>query len=310
MAHLICDAQAPKPGSTLRAESAGKISRMIPSPDGATPLQFNPLGIDLLSRNLREEMNRRPRTPLDKVQTFPGAGLYALYYKGDLDIYHGLKGSDVPIYVGKASAGDSNYGDPPNLTEPKLFSRIKDHRRSINEAGNIDASHFDVRYLTLDDIWIVLGERALLRSNSPVLWNTMMTGFGGNPPGQGRRNARSVWDSIHPGRKRAAGLLCNRSYSSAEMSNLISAAISISLMPADELRDKELKEFRNHPAKMIWQEAKGAGNEPKSLLVFREDVFLEENNRFGVDLSTVEWELAEIPEPTTTEIAALDAPEG
>jgi len=125
---------------------------MAPSPDDATLLHFNPLGIDLLSRNLREEMDRRPRAPLGKVKPFPGAGLYALYYKGDLGIYKGLKDTEVPIYVGKASAGNSNYGDAPNLAAAQLFRRITDHRRSINEATNLDASHFDVRYLTLDDI--------------------------------------------------------------------------------------------------------------------------------------------------------------
>ncbi|MFE3390148.1 Eco29kI family restriction endonuclease [Streptomyces anulatus] len=283
---------------------------MAPSPDDVTSPQFNPLGLDLLGRNLREEMDGLPRVPLDKVKPFPGAGLYALYYKGDLEIYEGLKGSDIPIYVGKASAGDSSYGDPPNMSERKLFGRIRDHRRSINEAANLDASHFDVRSLTIDDIWIVLGERALLRSYSPVLWNTVMTGFGGNPPGQGRRNARSVWDSIHPGRKRAARLLCNRNYSGSDMEKLISDGISISLMQAGEQRDKALKEFRNSPAQAIWEEAKSSGHGPNPVLVFREDVFLEENTLFGFDLSTLEWELADMPEQTTTEEAALDALEG
>ncbi|MFG2901518.1 Eco29kI family restriction endonuclease [Streptomyces zaomyceticus] len=275
-----------------------------------TSPQFNPLGLDLLGRNLREEMDGRPRVPLDEVKPFPGAGLYALYYKGDLAIYGGLKGVDIPIYVGKASAGDSSYGDPPNLAQRKLFDRISDHRRSISEPDNIQASHFDVRYLTLDDIWIVLGERALLRAYSPVLWNTVMTGFGGNPPGQGRRNARSVWDSVHPGRKRAAGLLCNRSYSAAEMEKLILDAIEISLMDAGEQRDDKLQEFRNRSTGVIWQEAKSAGKGPKPVLVFREDVFLEENSRFGVDLSDVDWQLAVVAQQKTVEEAALETPQG
>ncbi|WP_079032181.1 Eco29kI family restriction endonuclease [Streptomyces specialis] len=283
---------------------------MAPNPDGVTSPQFNPLGLDLLGRNLREEMDGRPRVPLDEVKPFPGAGLYALYYKGDLDIYKGLKGRDIPIYVGKASAGDSSYGDPPNMAERKLFGRIRDHRRSINEVANLAASDFDVRCLTLDDIWIVLGERALLRSYSPVLWNTVMTGFGGNPPGQGRRNARSVWDSIHPGRKRAARLLCNRNYSGTEMEKLILDGIGISLMEAGEQRDEKLKAFRDSPVRTIWEEAKGSGPGPKPVLVFREDVFLEENARFGFDISALEWELADKPEQTTTEAAALDALEG
>ncbi|MFE6932458.1 Eco29kI family restriction endonuclease [Streptomyces sp. NPDC057699] len=283
---------------------------MAPSPDDVTSPQFNPLGLDLLGRNIREEMDGRPRVPLDKVKPFPGAGLYALYYIGDLKIYEGLKGRDIPIYVGKASAGDSSYGDPSNMAERKLFGRIRDHRRSINEAANLDASHFDVRSLTLDDIWIVLGERALLRAYSPVLWNTVMTGFGGNPPGQGRRNARSVWDSLHPGRKRAARLLCNRNYSGSEMEKVISDGIRISLMETGEQRDNALKAFRNSPTQTIWEEAKGAGHGLKPVLVFREDVFLKENARFGFDLRTLEWELTDTAEQTTTEEAAFDVLEG
>ncbi|MEU0687068.1 Eco29kI family restriction endonuclease [Streptomyces uncialis] len=283
---------------------------MAPSPADAISPQFDPLGLDLLGLNLREEMDGRPRMPLDELKPFPGAGLYALYYKGDLDAYKELKGLDIPIYVGKASAGDSSYGDPPDMTERKLFGRIRDHRGSIKQADNLDPSHFDVRFLTLDDIWIVLGERALLRAYSPVLWNTVMTGFGGNSPGQGRRNARSVWDSIHPGRKRAARLLCNRNYSDAEMKKLISDGIGISLMEAGEQRDKELKEFRNRTTQTIWEEAQGSGKGSKPVLVFREDVFVEENSRFGFDLSTLEWGLADAPKQTTAEAAALDALDG
>ncbi|MFF3978532.1 Eco29kI family restriction endonuclease [Streptomyces sp. NPDC001828] len=282
---------------------------MVPSSNGTMPTHFNPLGIDLLSRNLREEMDGRPRVPLGEVKRFMGAGLYALYYKGDLEIYKELKDSDCPIYVGKAAAGNSSYGDSPNLTEPKLFERINDHRRSINEAPNLGASNFDVRYLTLDDIWIVLGERALLRTHSPVLWNTVMTGFGANPPGGGRRNARSVWDSIHPGRQRAANLLCNRSYSRNEMRKLISDGIKISLMPASPQRDHKLSELRNRPVKTIWQEAKGSGGASKPVHVFREEVFLEENSHFGVDTDTINWMSMETPEQESSPTVTLDTVE-
>lgn len=94
------------------------------------------------------------------------------------------------------------------------------------------------------------------------------------------------------------------------MEKLISDGISISLMQAGEQRDKALKEFRNSPAQAIWEEVKSSGHGPNPVLVFREDVFLEENTLFGFDLSTLEWELADMPEQTTTEEAALDALEG
>jgi hypothetical protein len=44
--------------------------------------------------------------------------------------------------------------------------------------------------------------------------------------------------------------------------------------------------------------------------VFRKDVFLEENSRFGVDLSDIEWKSTGIPEQKTVEEVLLDTPEG
>ncbi|MGW2225478.1 Eco29kI family restriction endonuclease [Streptomyces formicae] len=279
---------------------------MAPSPNHKTPAHFNPLDIDLLSRNLREEMDARPRTSLDSVKSFPGAGLYALYYTGDLKLYERLRDADVPIYVGRAQAGSSSYGEPPNESESKLYKRITDHRKSINEAKNLNASHFDVRYLVLDDVWVILGERALLRTYRPVLWNSLMTGFGSNHPGGGRKNGRSVWDSIHPGRKRAATLLCNRRYSLPEMDQLIADAIGISFQEEGDQREQALTELRNRPVKTIWRQPDKSED---SILVFREDVFVEENNRFGVDVSGVEWVRVDSMETTTTEMAASDASE-
>ncbi|MFF5608982.1 Eco29kI family restriction endonuclease [Streptomyces cellulosae] len=279
---------------------------MAPSPDDKTATHFNPLDIDLLSRNLREEMDGRPRVSLDSVKPFPGAGLYALYYTGDLKIYERLRDADVPIYVGRAQAGSSSYGEPPNESEPKLYKRIANHRKSINEAENLSASDFDVRYLILDDVWVILGERALLRTYRPVLWNSLMTGFGSNHPGGGRKNGRSVWDSIHPGRKRAAALLCNRRYSRPEMDQLIADAIDISFQEEGDQRELALTELRNRPVKTIWRQPDEGGD---PILVFREDAFVEGNGRFGVDISGIEWVHADNMEITTTEIAASDASE-
>lgn len=38
------------------------------------------------------------------------------------------------------------------------------------------------------------------------LWNSWLHGFGGNPAGGGRdKTKKSLWDTLHPGRERAAG---------------------------------------------------------------------------------------------------------
>ncbi|WTW98255.1 Eco29kI family restriction endonuclease [Streptomycetaceae bacterium NBC_01309] len=272
-----------------------------PAPTPDVPLdnsgKFDPLGLERLSGNLREALDGRDRIPLDAVQAFQGAGLYALYYTGDLPLYAGLKNQDIPVYVGKAEAGNSSYGDPVDETNRKLFQRIVDkHRVSIAEAsdangGNLRVSDFDVRYLLLDDVWIVLGERALLRAYAPVLWNTLMPGFGANPSGTARTNARSVWDTVHPGRPRMAGNLCNRRFTRTEMEDRIRDGIDISLRLPGPERDKALSELRGRRAQMLWSPAKKHSRD-RRLRVFRETEFLSENEAAGRIITPDEWVLA------------------
>jgi hypothetical protein len=266
--------------------------------------KFDPLRLDILSQNLRKALDQRPRTEFPPPDRFVGAGLYALYYKGPLPLYAGLRGRDIPIYVGKAEAGNSSYGDPMNEDRPKLFDRIAKHARSVQEVadkgGNLTVGHFDVRYLLLDDVWIVLGERALLRAYAPVVWNTLMPGFGANPPGTARENARSIWDTIHPGRPRA-GAICNRRFTRSEMEHRIACGIAISLMTEGPDRDKALPDLKV-PAQMIWSPAK-KGARDKRRRVFRVDAFESENAAIGSPISRDEWydarghEIEAIPDP-------------
>jgi hypothetical protein len=76
---------------------------------------------------------------------------------------------------------------------------------------------------------------------------------------------------------------------------LIKDGVDISLMEEGEQRAKRLGEFRNRPTEWIWKEDKG------SVLVYRGDVFMEENSRFGVDVSGVEWRLASASEQSEVE---------
>ncbi|MCH7885481.1 MAG: Eco29kI family restriction endonuclease, partial [Planctomycetes bacterium] len=47
-------------------------------------------------------MMRSPIHPLPPADRFPGAGVYALYYNGNFPAYAPIKGTETPIYVGKA----------------------------------------------------------------------------------------------------------------------------------------------------------------------------------------------------------------
>ncbi|GAB3954644.1 hypothetical protein GCM10027614_62080 [Micromonospora vulcania] len=64
---------------------------------------------------------------------------------------------------------------------------------------------FGVRLLRLPDVHCDLGENGLRVGYQPV-WNGILTGFGSNEQGEKtRKSARSMWDTVHPGRRRTFG---------------------------------------------------------------------------------------------------------
>jgi hypothetical protein len=99
--------------------------------------------------------------------------------------------------------------------EPVLFDRLREHAYSIhnvqeyaedNGGQNLAVSDFQCRYLVADDIWVPLGEALLIGHYRPV-WNVAVDGFGNHAPGGGReQQARSLWDTLHPGRRWALRL--------------------------------------------------------------------------------------------------------
>ncbi len=147
-------------------------------------------------------------------ESFPGAGIYAIYYRGSHRLYRALlkaekdRDTRIPIYVGKAVPEGARKGgtsiDAPS--GPALYKRLREHADSITEATNLKLGDFECRYLIVDDIWIPLGESLLIRKFAP-LWNLVVDGFGNHDPGKGRHNQRcSPWDVVHPGRSWAKPL--------------------------------------------------------------------------------------------------------
>lgn len=188
-------------------------------PDSEQP--YNPLDRVELGKSVERALLSRELVPLPPTISFPGAGVYALYYVGDFEPYRAIappacEAGDIPIYVGRAAppGGRSGAGGlRPSTREPKLFSRLREHARSITQveehaghAGqpNIRLADFLCRFLVVDDIWVALGEAVLIGHYQP-LWNGFVSGFGIHGPGGGRSNqARSRWDTLHPGRPFAA----------------------------------------------------------------------------------------------------------
>jgi hypothetical protein len=177
-----------------------------PQPERSVP--FNPLDKERLGKSVAEAFLSTDMHVLPPRERFAGAGVYAIYYLGDLPIYRGLvelnsKRSDpIPIYVGKAvpSGGRKGQKKLDASLGRSLYVRLDHHARSIKQTTNLRLSDFRCKYLIVDDVWIPLGESLLIRQFRP-LWNVIVEGFGNNPTGGPRGSQRrSPWDTLHPGR--------------------------------------------------------------------------------------------------------------
>lgn len=179
---------------------------------------YNPLDLEALGLSLIRELERRPAEPLADISSFAGSGIYALYYVGSQDPYAEIGKFNIkyecalPIYIGRAKEPGARQGTSPfePVTQSLLWSRISQHRRSIENASNLDVGDFCVSALVCMPIWIPLAEAVAIRRYRP-LWNSQLQGFGIHAPGKGRAGQeRSQWDELHPGRGFASNLKQNR----------------------------------------------------------------------------------------------------
>lgn len=181
--------------------------------------EYNPLDYDNLTKNCIEELMRRGPYPLEFPEPFTGSGVYALFYKGPLDIYRPIRSPDAkwPIYVGKAVPPGARKGAKSAGPSKALYGRLREHRESIESAREeFKPEHFLCRYLAVTPLWITMAERFLIEGFQPV-WNVCIEGFGLHDPGKGRlAGQRSWWDVLHPGRTWAERLANNRGKNDAE----------------------------------------------------------------------------------------------
>lgn len=139
---------------------------------------------------------------LPAIDDFYGSGIYALYYSGDLPVYAPIRGLSHPIYVGKA---DPAKHDATTVEEQgtRLAVRLRDHKKSISLASNLDVAEFSFRYLVVKSAWQKPAEDYLIDRLRPV-WNLeskVCYGFGKHGDNaKTRANSRSPWDTLHPGR--------------------------------------------------------------------------------------------------------------
>lgn len=164
---------------------------------------FDPSDPAVVGQLIAKTLLVQERRALGAVPKFYGSGVYAIYYAGSHPAYQPIAGQDWPIYVGKADPAEHG-ATTPKQQGMRLWVRLKDHADSISDAQNLELGHFDCRYLVVKSAWQNTAEAYLIRNFMPV-WNKeskVCYGFGKHgDSAKTRANARSPWDTLHPGRE-------------------------------------------------------------------------------------------------------------
>lgn len=155
--------------------------------------------------------NGTPAHALPPPESFLGTGVYALYYTGKNPLYRRYAELNrlsygYPIYVGKAVPRgwrQARVADNSLNQSHELYSRLREHARSITIGSELSLEDFMCRFVIFEDAssdMIGTIEATLIKLNRP-LWNIAVDGFGNHDPGSGRyEQAKSEWDVIHTGR--------------------------------------------------------------------------------------------------------------
>ncbi|MCY1016188.1 Eco29kI family restriction endonuclease [Pyxidicoccus sp. MSG2] len=134
---------------------------------------------------------------------FYGSGIYAIYYIGDFEPYHLLSRTEHPIYVGKTDPAEP-HAKSTREQGTSLWGRLTKHKSNIGLASTLRLEDFECRYLVVASGWQITAESALIGMFKP-LWNKetkVVLGFGKHgDSADTRKNTRSPWDTLHPGRK-------------------------------------------------------------------------------------------------------------
>jgi Eco29kI restriction endonuclease len=177
------------------------LSRAL-DPVGYPAYVLDPSDPQIMGTLIANTLLAQPRQPLKEIRRFYGSGVYALYYRGDFGAYKVLTEAEIPIYVGKADPAEHGAESVEDQGE-SLSIRLRDHQRSITAAENLRIEDFDCRYLVVKSAWQNTAETYLIQKFKPVWNNEVNICFGFGKHGDSsdtRKNTRSPWDTLHPGR--------------------------------------------------------------------------------------------------------------
>jgi hypothetical protein len=210
----VLSKQSAKVTRAALAPVMGELSKALADLDPIKePMSvFDPSDPDTIGRLVALALIAQPRVPMAEIGQSYGSGVYAIYYEGNHPVYRRLSGTETPLYVGKADP-DIPGARTPREQGPRLFGRLKDHRRAITAAEShsvktgrrhpLRVADFRCRRLVVTTNAQLVAEQCLIDLFQPI-WNEdtrICWGISKHGDAAGTRvHDRSPWDVIHPGR--------------------------------------------------------------------------------------------------------------
>ena len=138
----------------------------------------------------------------DKADSDPG--FYVILYSGQHELYEKasvargrnptLRSGGTPLYSGSTD---------------NLKSRLRDHKKSIDSAEDLDLNDFFYAAVTIPSHSLARNLEHMITDELKPVWNNPnpLKGFGANDHGKHREGQlrQSHWDTAHPGRDTAVG---------------------------------------------------------------------------------------------------------
>lgn len=164
---------------------------------------FDPTTPETAGRIVAMALMGQERHAMSSIPAFYGSGIYAIYYTGDAPQYAPIKGTEHPIYVGKADPAVPHAQDAISQGA-QLSKRLAEHAKTIGQAAStLRLEDFECRFLVVQSGFQASAESQLIRLFQPV-WNSetrVCQGLGKHgDSATTRQNKRSPWDTLHPGR--------------------------------------------------------------------------------------------------------------
>jgi Eco29kI restriction endonuclease len=180
----------------------------IRDPDGI----FDPGNPDTVGRLVVIALLAQDKVPLLEISPTYGSGVYAIYYTGQHPAYSEITRTETPIYVGKADP-DEPRAATPRQQGARLFGRLADHRKVIqmveryaltnNLPDPLLIADFECRRMVCATNAQLVAEKHLIEIFRPAWNQESKICFGMSKHGDSsdtRRNKKSPWDVLHPGR--------------------------------------------------------------------------------------------------------------